>query len=512
MENPGGEPLLALDGIGHAFGRSQVLQNVSLSLAAGEVLGLAGENGAGKSTLMKIIGGYLAPAAGRVRWRGAPLPADQRGTEAAGITLVHQEFALIPDMSVAENIHLGREPRRFGMLDRRRMHRQAEEALALLDAALPPGALLRDLPVAAWQITELARAFAGEARLLLMDEPTAVLGRDGAAALFRRIRAFTEAGGAVIFTSHRLDEMREIGGRVAVLRDGQITLDQPVAATSEHRIASAMVGREMSDLFPPRAPRPAAPPVLEIAGLDVPRATGAPVRDAGFALRPGEVLGIAGLVGSGRTEMAEAIAGLRPATARQFVLDGRARPLPSAREAWRLGIAYLTEDRKARGLLLGADMAVNLALTTGALSGGARLDRAAERTAWEKARRRFDIRAGRAGTRAGQLSGGNQQKLLIAKTLAPAPRIVLFDEPTRGVDIGAKAQIYRIIADLAAAGTAVAVISSEMPELIGLAHRILVMDRGRVAGILEQPAGGQVTEEEILRLGLGLEPQKEHAA
>ncbi|WP_149139553.1 sugar ABC transporter ATP-binding protein [Gemmobacter caeruleus] len=499
---------LRLDGVAHSYGPNQVLTGIDLHVAPGEVVALAGENGAGKSTLMRIIGGYLAPGAGRVTWQGTPVPADLHRAEAQGIKLVHQEFALLPDMTVAENIHLGCEPLRFGLIDRARMRRDSAAALALLNARIDPDTPMARLPVASWQIVELAKAFHARPRLLLMDEPTAVLGRDETAALFARIRSFTATGGAVIFTSHRLDEVREIANRVTVLRDGRITLDRPTAEVSEHDIASAMVGREMSDLFAPRIAPAASAPILKVEGLTVRREIGAPVQDAGFSLHPGEVLGIAGLVGSGRTEMMEALAGLRPATARRFTLRGQDRPLPRSREAWRLGIAYLTEDRKARGLLLDKSLVVNADLTLGALRGAAVIDAKGERARYLAAQARFDIRAASAETAAGKLSGGNQQKLLLAKTLAPEPDIVILDEPTRGVDIGAKAQIYHLIAELAAAGKAVAVISSELPELIGLAHRILVMDRGRVAGVLTQPENGHLTEGEILRLGLGLANQE----
>lgn len=503
---------LSLSGVSHAFGENRVLEDVSLRVQPGEVLALAGENGAGKSTLMKIIGGYIPQGMGEVTWGDAPLPKGLRAAEQAGITLVHQEFALIGDMSVAENIHLGREPLRRGLIDRPRMRRQSREALNLLNSALAPDALLARLPVASWQIVELAKAFASTPRLLLMDEPTAVLGRDEANALFDRIRVFTEAGGSVIFTSHRLDEVREIADRVAVLRDGRITMDRSTDDISEHDIASAMVGREMSDLFAPRRTPAPATPLLEVEGLNVSREIGAPIREASFRLHPGEILGVAGLVGAGRTEMFEGLVGLRPADARRFVLRGTPRRLPNARAAWREGIAYLTEDRKACGLLLDKSLVLNATLVSGALRGGRRIDSRCELREYEDARRRFDIRAANPDIASGRLSGGNQQKLLLAKTLATDPDIVILDEPTRGVDIGAKSQIYQVINELAARGKAVVVVSSELPELIGLAHRILVMDRGRVAGVLTQPEGGHLTEQEILHLGLGLAGAQEEDA
>lgn len=505
-------PALQIRGLTHFYGPNRILSGITLDVRPGEVVALAGENGAGKSTVMRIVGGYLAPSAGQVSWQARPVQANIHLSEAQGITLVHQEFALIPDMTVAENIHLGREPTRFGMVDAKRMQRQARDALTLLNSDLHPDARLRDLSVANWQVVELAKAFAARPALLLMDEPTAVLGRDAVDALFSRIRAFSANGGTVIFTSHRLDEVREIADRVTVLRDGGLTLDQSTADVTEHDIASAMVGRELSDLFAPRSPAPKTAPLLSVDHLCVPRALGTPIQDASFDLHPGEILGVAGLVGSGRTEMFEGLVGLRPARAARFTIRGVGRDLPRGRDSWALGMAYLTEDRKSRGLLLDESQILNQGLTFGALRGGPILNHKADRDRYLSAKGRFDIRSADPLVPAGRLSGGNQQKLLLAKILATDPDIIILDEPTRGVDIGAKAQIYRLIADLAAQAKSVVVISSELPELIGLAHRIMVLDRGRIAGVLHQPEHGHLTEAQVLRLGLGLSHPEELSA
>lgn len=499
--------VLRLKGIAHAYGPNRVLNGIDLTLGAGEVLALVGENGAGKSTLMKIIAGYLAPGEGDARWQGQPVPGDPQGAEATGIVLVHQEFALIPDLSVAENILLGHEPTRLGLIDYAAMRATARDALRLLNSDIDPRAGMAGLPVSSWQIVELAKAFAARPRLLLMDEPTAVLGARETEALFARIRAFAAEGGSVIFTSHRLDEVRAISDRVAVLRDGTITLNRPAAGLSEHDIASAMIGREMEDLFPPLAPRPDAPPIIAVEGLSVPRDFGPPVQDASFAVAPGEILGIAGLVGAGRTEMVEGLAGLRPATARRFSLRGKERPLPDAVEAWRLGIAYLTEDRKEAGLLLDKNLTTNLTLA--ALDRfGFRIDRRREAQEMTRATKEFDIRAASPMMEAGALSGGNQQKLLLAKTMLTEPDIIIVDEPTRGIDIGTKQQIYHFVRRLAAEGKGVIVISSELQEVIGLSDRVLVMRLGRLEGEL---AGAAITEEGIVRLAMGLDREEEPA-
>ena len=496
-------PVLEMRGVRKDYGPVTVLDGLDLSVMPGEVLALVGENGAGKSTLMRLAAGYARPTEGSVSILGRSLPADVRVAEEAGVVLVHQEFCLAPHLTVAENIFVGREPKRRWLLDYRRMNADAGALLAELGCAADPTARLADLPNTEWQITEIAKAFAGQPKLLLMDEPTAVLGAREVEALFDRVRSFTRAGGSVVFTSHRLDEVKAISDRVAVLRDGVIRHVGPAAALTEDAMAALMVGRPLNQLYPPKSAPAAEEVVLEVRGLvSLPA-----VRGVDLTLRRGEILGIAGLVGSGRTETFEAVAGLRAATCDSFTLGGRrlGNP-PEAREAWRLGLAYLTEDRKGKGLLLGAGLAENVSLTIGALEGSTWIRPRQESARLADAVRDFDIRAGNARAAARSLSGGNQQKLLLAKTLASRPRIVVFDEPTRGVDIGSKQQIYRVIAALAAEGTACVVISSEMQEVIGLAHRVLVMRQGRVVGEL---TGERIEEEAIVRRAVGLEEDGE---
>ncbi|MGY4752562.1 sugar ABC transporter ATP-binding protein [Pannonibacter sp. Q-1] len=496
-------PLLTFKQVAKSYGPIEVLKGIDLVVNPGEVLALVGENGAGKSTLMRIAAGLAVPTLGSLQFDDASAPASLVEAERAGIVMVHQEFCLAPHLTVAENVFLGRELKRGLFTDRKAMERASGAMLAQLGSNVPVGARLRDLPVSDWQMIELAKAFAREPKIILMDEPTAVLSASEAERLFVRIRLFRDAGGSVIFTSHRLDEVKEIADRVAVLRDGQIARVEKADRISEGEMAEAMVGRPLSEIYPARGNRSHGETLISVAGLAAPGA----VQDASLELRRGEILGIAGLVGSGRTELFEALLGLRPASCRSIVIEGVKTRLPSAREAWRLKLAYLTEDRKGKGLLLGKRLAENVALTKGAVRGGAWIDFRAEVGDLKAAVRAYDIRAGNLDVHAGALSGGNQQKVLIAKTLATDPELVVFDEPTRGVDIGAKQQIYEIITRLADAGKSVVVISSEMQEIVGLADRVLVMRRGRVAGEL---TGDDIRECEIIRFAMGLQEEVNH--
>jgi ribose transport system ATP-binding protein len=497
--------LLTFRDIAKSYGIVPVLKGIDLVVKPGEVLALVGENGAGKSTLMRIAAGLAPPSSGTMLLDDAPAPATLHAAERMGIVMVHQEFCLAPHLTVAENVFLGREMTRGLFTDRKAMEVRARDLLAELGSIAPVRARLRDLPVSDWQMIELAKAFARQPKLILMDEPTAVLSATEAGNLFTRIRAFRDAGGSVIFTSHRLDEVKDIADRVAVLRDGQIVRVENTGDISEDAMAEAMVGRPLSEIYPPRRGAAERKALLSVAGLTSPGA----VEEATLDIREGEVLGISGLVGSGRTELFEALFGLRPARCGSFVLRGEARKLPAAREAWGLKLAYLTEDRKGKGLLLGKSLDQNVALTKGAINGANWIDRRAERRDLEAAVGRYDIRTGKLDVTAGALSGGNQQKVLIAKTLAVGPDLIVFDEPTRGVDIGAKQQIYEIIATLAAEGKAIVVISSEMQEIVGLSDRVLVMRRGRIAGEL---SGDAISETDIIRFAMGLEdraPQEE---
>lgn len=492
--------LLTLSNVAKSFGEVVVLKAIDLEVGPGEVLALIGENGAGKSTLMRIIAGLAPPSAGKMVFDTGKAPMTLVDAERSGIIMVHQEFCLAPHLTVSENIFLGRELRRGPFTDRRMMEKLAREWLAQLGSKAPPGTRLKDLPVSDWQTIEIAKAFARSPRLVLMDEPTAVLSGAEADRLFQRIEAFRTQGGSVIFSSHRLDEVKKIADRIAVLRDGRIVRLEKAETLSEAQLAEAMVGRPLAEIYPAKRPPETAKNSLTVEGL----ACAGYVSDASISIRQGEILGIAGLVGSGRTELFEALCGLRPATCRNFTFNGQERKLPTAREAWKMGLAYLTEDRKGKGLLLGKKLAVNVTLTSGALAGRVWVDRKAEHDNLLNAIADYDIRAGRIDVTAGALSGGNQQKVLVAKTLESHPDIIIFDEPTRGVDIGAKQQIYQIIARLAAEGKAIVVVSSEMQEIIGLAHRVVVMRKGQTAGEL---TGNDINENEIIRLAMGVQEE-----
>ncbi len=488
--------ILEARGITRSFGPIEVLHGVDFDLVPGEIHALIGENGAGKSTTMKILGGYLQPTKGELLLDGRPVTfPDQRAAEAEGILMIHQEFNLALQLTVEENLFLGREKRRGPFLDTRAMRAEAREWLARLDCHVDPRARVSDLSVPNRQMVEIARALGRNARVLIMDEPTAVLTGRETDVLLEQIARLKAQGAAILYTSHKLDEIARIADRVTVLRDGSHITTRSADGFTEHAMAEAMVGRELSDLFPDR-PAPADDVVLEVENLTVP----GHVRDASFKLRRGEVLGFAGLVGAGRTELMEGIVGLRSATGGVKV-NGQPLRAGSVRAAREAGLVYLTEDRKEKGLLLGKSLTENLTLLALDRFGRLFIDKQAEDRALTKAFSEFDIRAGDRSMTAGSLSGGNQQKLLLAKTMLTEPQIVIIDEPTRGIDIGTKQQIYDFIAALAADGKSVIVVSSELPEVIGLSSRVVVMGRGHIAGEL---TGDQITEDAILRRAMGV--------
>ncbi len=498
-------PVLALRNVTKSFGPIEILHGVNFDLRPGEVHALIGENGAGKSTTMKILSGYLDATTGTVELDGQLARfANSDAAEAAGIVMIHQEFNLAEHLSVEQNVFLGREIRRGLLLDHKTMQKRTAELLARLDCRVSPTARVSTISVPDKQMVEIAKALSRKVRVLIMDEPTAVLTESETEVLFEQINRLRVEGCAILYTSHKLGEVKRIADRVTVLRDGSVVASGPIDEFTEDTMATAMVGRELSDLFPPKR-RGGGEVVLEAADIHVP----GHVSHASLTLRRGEILGIGGLIGAGRTELVEAIAGLRPRTGR-VTLFGKELPAASVAEATRRGLVYLTEDRKGAGLLLEKGMRENLTLPMLSAFGRPLISRRKEEEALTRAIQDFQIRAGGRGIAVGNMSGGNQQKLLLAKTMLPDPQIVIIDEPTRGIDIGTKQQIYDLIHRLASEGRSIIVISSEMPELIGLADRVLVMHAGRVSG---EVSGEDVNERAIVRLAMGLgEGSKETAA
>jgi len=478
------------------FGPVRVLHGVSLDLAPGRVYGLLGENGAGKSTLMKILSGYESATGGELFIDGEPCRfAGSRDAETAGVVLIHQEFNLADDLTIAQNIFLGRELRQGWWLDDRRMHEAARGVLAQVGLAVDPGRRVGDLIVAEKQLVEIAKALARQARLLVMDEPTATLTPAETRRLFALIEQLRASGVTILYISHKLDEVERITDEVVVMRDGRLVAREPTPGLSRQRMANLMVGRELSDMFPARHAVPPGEPLLRVRGLTV----AGWAREVSFEVRAGEILGFAGLVGAGRTELFEGLLGLRRATAGEVTMRGRPVRFRTPREAARAGLTYLSEDRKGKGLHMALPLYQNLTLMD--LSRHARplLHAASEQAALRRAVAEFGIR-GDPQTGASSLSGGNQQKLAIAKVLQPDPRVVVLDEPTRGVDVGAKREIYFLIQRLADEGRAVVVISSELMELIGLCHRVAVMRAGTLQATLD---ADRLTEEELIAHATG---------
>ncbi|MEV7866561.1 sugar ABC transporter ATP-binding protein [Streptomyces sp. NPDC088124] len=472
------EGLIVRD-VSKRFGATQALDRIDLDIRPGEVVALLGENGAGKSTLANIIAGTLASDTGHMTWRGQPYEPKSPGDAIThGIGLIHQEMRLLPDLSVAENVFLGRLLTRGGRIDRAEMNRRAEEQLHRLGLRISPTRLVGTLRVAAQQQVEIAKALTLDAKLLILDEPTAALGGDETDHLFERIDALRAEGVSFIYVSHRLEEIARICDRVVVMRDGQRVATHATAQVPVSQLVEEMVGRSVERIFPDTG-EPAEREVLRVAGL-----SGPAFHDVSFSVRAGEVFGIAGIVGAGRTELVRAIAGVDTVTGGSVSVDGQVLSLRGPRDAIEAGVALVPEDRKGQGAVLDLSIGDNVVLPN--------LDRVA-RQGWLSPRRVTEVATeairtmtvkGRAGQPVRTLSGGNQQKVVIAKWLERKPKVIILDEPTRGIDVGARAAIYEVIADLARSGMAIVVVSSDLDEVLGLSHRVLVLSRGRQQGIL----------------------------
>ncbi len=494
--------LLEAQHLSKSFGPVEVLSDVSVGLRPGEVHAVVGENGAGKSTLMKILAGHLTPSKGAIVLDGQAVTfAGPVDAEKHGIVIVHQEILLAPHLTVAQNIFMGREIRRGLVVDDRAMNRRAAEVVRELGADIDPTAIASRLSIAQRQLVQIARALNVPHRVVIFDEPTASLTPFETDAVLDVIRDLRRKGTAILYISHRLNEVAAIADRVTVLRDGKHIATRDNAELKPVDMARLMVGRDMSHLYPERPPEVSGEPILEVRSVDVPGFAS----DASFSVRAGEILGFAGLIGAGRTELLEGVVGLRPHRG-EIRLKGAPVTFHSVRDSMHVGIVYLSEDRKGKGLILTRDLPTNLTLAAlRHFVQGPLLDRAKEETALDTAIGEFDIRGARRDMLAGQLSGGNQQKLLLAKMMLLDPEVIIIDEPTRGIDIGTKQQIYKFISELAARGRAVVVVSSEMQELIGICHRIMVMRGGRIVG---EVAGDTMTEDEIVIYATGVKTQE----
>ncbi|EJC81355.1 ABC-type sugar transport system, ATPase component [Rhizobium leguminosarum bv. trifolii WSM2297] len=482
-----------------SFSGVQVLFSVNFDLRAGEIHALMGENGAGKSTLVKVLSGFEQPTSGEIVLDGKPVVLPPNGAaEALGIVIIHQEFNLAEHLTVTESLFLGREVTRFGVLDRKYMRAETRKVLDALGSHVDENALISTLSIADKQMVEIAKAISRDARVVFMDEPTAVLSREETNMLFKQVRKLRDQGTSFVFVSHKLDEVMELTDRVTVLRDGQWIKTSPTSILDGESIAQLMVGRELSSLYPAKV----EPDVDEEIVLSVASVSTGYVKDASFAVRKGEIIGFSGMIGSGRTELMEAIAGLRSRLEGEVVIKGETVPSGDVHAANRCGLAYMTKDRKSKGLLLRSGMVANLTLQSlERHASHGYLSPASEAAALAKAKRRFDIRVRDANIIAGRMSGGNQQKLLLAKVMETEPDIIIIDEPTRGIDVGTKQQIYHFISALARDGRSIIIVSSEMPEVIGLCTRVVVMREGHIVGVLE---GDEISEQEIMRYAAGL--------
>jgi len=491
-----------------SFPGVRALSGVSFEAARGEVHALLGENGAGKSTLIKIVSGVFQPDRGEVLVDGKPVdlarPDDARR---AGIATIYQELLLFPELSVAENIFMGHAPRAgLGRIDWQAMHKKTNALLASLEIHdLQADRVVGSLSVGNRQRVEILRALSQDARILIMDEPTAALTEYDVKRLFDIVRKLKARGVAVIYISHRLDEIFAIADRVTVLRDGAHVATKRVAETDAAGLVQLMVGRRIESLFP-KVTVPIGEPVLEVKGLERRPLT----RSVSLTVRAGEIVGLAGLVGSGRSELAQTIFGVTPADAGEIRIAGQQVDIRSPAQARSLGVAYVPEDRGTQGLVRPMTVRENFSLAAlGQVAFGGFIDRGAERKLADDGVKRFAVKTSSLEQTAGKLSGGNQQKIVLGKWLANGPKLLILDEPTRGIDVGAKAEIHRLMGELAAQGLAILMISSELPEVLGMSDRVLVMREGRIVAEFSRE---QATQESVGAAMMGSHENAEKAA
>ncbi|WP_306320458.1 MULTISPECIES: sugar ABC transporter ATP-binding protein [unclassified Streptomyces] len=499
--------LLRIEGIRKTFPGVVALDSVDFDLRRGEVHVLLGENGAGKSTLIKMLSGAYTPDEGRITVGGEQVRIHgAQDAERLGIATIYQEFNLVPDLTVAENIFLGRQPRRFGLVDRKKMESDAEALLARVGVNVSPRARVRELGIARLQMVEIAKALSLDARVLIMDEPTAVLTSEEVEKLFAIVRQLRADGVGVVFITHHLEEIAALGDRVTVIRDGR-SVGQVPASTPEDELVRLMVGRSIDQQYPRERPDSATQgtgsALLKVEGLT----RDGVFHDVGFEVRAGEVVGIAGLVGAGRTEVVRAVFGADPYDKGSVEVAGTALPRHDVIAAMAAGVGLVPEDRKGQGLVLDQSVEENLGLVTlRAATRAGFVDRQGQHTAAERIAKQLGVRMAGLGQHVRTLSGGNQQKVVIGKWLLADIKVLILDEPTRGIDVGAKVEIYQLINELTAAGHAVLMISSDLPEVLGMSDRVLVMAQGRIAGEL---AAEDATQDSVMALAVSNTPTLE---
>ena len=490
-------PLLQMSGIQKRFPGVHALKGVNLTLQRGEVLALMGENGAGKSTLMKVLGGAHLPDQGCIQLEGETVTIESPvKARALGISMIYQEFNLIPALSAIENVFLGQEITQKGLIRQGEEKQQTLALLSQLGMDFDPELPCRQLTIAQQQSIEIARALSLKSRILVLDEPSAVLTLHEVDKLFEIIRKLKQQGLGLIYIGHRLDEIFEIADRTLVMRDGACVADKAIAHCSRQSMIEMMVGRELKNEFPPKTPH------LGATKLEVKNMTrGKSVQNVSFRVRSGEILGLAGLVGAGRTELARLIFGADRRDSGEIQLDGKTLPLRDPREAIAAGIGLLTEDRKLQGLVLPHTVKENFGLPNlNRFAPGGFVKTSMERKEFQDYVAAMRVKISNENQKANQLSGGNQQKLVIAKWLARHCEVLIFDEPTRGIDVGAKYEIYQLMNDLASKGKAIIMISSELPEVLGMADRIIVMHEGKITGEIEDATSS--TQEEIMHFAV----------
>lgn len=493
-----GDDLLVMRRIVKTFPGVKALENVNFTVRRGEVHALVGENGAGKSTLMKILSGVYRRDGGDMIWKGDIVNfTNPKQSQAAGITTIHQELNLIPEMSVTENIFLGDEIVQGPLLDWGTMHERAQAMLARLNLAIDPRTKIRELGVGKQQMVEVAKALHYQADLIIMDEPTAALSLPEIANLFTIIRQLRASGVAIVYISHHLEETFEISDRTTVLRDGRLVTTQPTGSLTVDDLIGLMVGRSLDEQFP-KVPSPRGREMLRVESLQ----RGSVLHDISFTAYAGEVLGIAGLVGAGRTELVRALFGADLIDGGAMYIEGQPVSIQNPRDAIAHGIALLTEDRKGQGLVLSLPVRDNMTMSVlKRLTRGLLTNQQKESALARDYIGSLDIKTPSEHQPVVNLSGGNQQKVILSKWMATQPKILIFDEPTRGIDVGAKVEIYKLMNEFCARGTAIIMVSSEMPEILGMSDRIMVIRAGTIAGILDR---ADATQEKIMALATGI--------